>query len=534
MYIGPFPHPYTINRSASLDVVVLAIFTIVAAGLGRWIFSHLALDDWNHTEHIAADALLGYAALSSLIFLVGVAILNALVVALVLLLVAILTRRHLIGWITDTQKWLYELRMPNSGLDRLAAIVIILALITALLISLLPPTKWDVLTYHLTGAQHYVERGRFYAVPNNHFLGFPQQVDTLFAAQLALTGQLTGSSLFQWAMGSFALLLTGSMAARRFSLRAGLVAVSTIIVGKSIWLEMTYSYSDLLPIGLAAIALNVADTWAHYRDNTSTGRDVLREMQYIVLIGMTSGFAMGTRYTAVGLAAGLGILVLWICHRDHWRRILGFALAYGITASIVLGPWLVRNLVWYGNPVYPLLFSSGEMDAIRQEWYGDPGSGMIHTENAWQLPILPIAATFLGVDGKEGFGTTIGPLYLLLCPMLILTWGRISTEEKRFAIRALLTAGVITLIWILATAFLSDVNQRTRYVLYMFPLLAIVAGLSLESLYRLPQKPIHLAFIVHAMIAMVLIFAGIDYTQDFVNSGVTTIFPQSALPRCVP
>lgn len=511
---------------ALLDIAVMAGLATVAGGLGRWILSFLALDDWSPVERIAAAALLGYSCLAPLVLLVGAIMLNPVTMLALLVVTAVLTRRHLVTWLLELNRWWRAARtMPPQVWDRTIAVIVLWAVGLALLFALLPPTKWDVLTYHLAGAQEYVEHGRIYGAAHNHFLGFPQQVDVMYTAQLALTGRLTGGGVLQWAMGALMLLLVGGMTTRRFGLRAGLIAVSALIVGKSIWLEMTFAYSDLMPMGLAAIGLNVADSWSRARAAHESRDSVTRQdVQYAVLIGATSGFAMGAKYTTVWLGVALGVLVLWVARRANWRARLAFAAVYGLTAIVVLSPWLARNALWYDNPVYPMFFTGGEMDSIRQEWYRDPGSGMLFTGNAWQVPILPVAATILGVEGGAGYATSIGPLFLLLCPLLLFTWAKITAEERHFVVQALLLAGTITLIWAIAAGLVSYANQQTRLVLYMFPALAIIAGLVLESLYRLPKKPLDLAFVIHAMIVLTLVLAAIDYTQDFINSGIFTYF----------
>lgn len=511
---------------ALLDITVMVVFTSVAGGLGQWLLSYVPLERWNPAEQIGAAALLGYGCLAPLILLVGAVALHAFSIAILLLVIAILTGQHLIAWVTQTAAWLRNSReLPGQLWDHITARIIGLALLLALLISLLPPTKWDVLTYHLAGPQQYVAHGRFYAVAHNHFLGFPQQVDVLYAAQLALTDRLSGGSLLHWAIGGLMLLLVGGMAARRFGLRAGLVAVGALIVGKSVWLELTFAYADLMPMGLAAVGLNIADTWANARKQRAPNRAITRQdMKFLAVMGAASGFAMGSKYTTIWLSVALGVLVLWIVRRDNWRHKLAAVLVYGLTALIVLSPWLIRNVIWYDSPVYPLIFNTAEMDAIRQEWYRDPGSGMIYTSEAWQVPIMPVAATVLGVEGGTGFGTGIGPLYLILCPMLLLIWARLAAPERKFTGHALVMAGTVMVIWMFTAAFVSYANQRTRFVLYMFPALAIIAGLAMDALYRLVKKPFDLAFVVHAMIVMVLVFAGIDYTQDFMSSGFATYF----------
>ena len=69
-------------------------------------------------------------------------------------------------------------------------------------------------------------------------------------------------------------------------------------------------------------------------------------------------------------------------------------------------PWLVRNALYYDNPLYPFVFESAEMDAIRQDWYSQPRSGLIYGDSAWQRPLLLLTATVLGVEGRGLMGWT--------------------------------------------------------------------------------------------------------------------------------
>ncbi len=85
---------------------------------------------------------------------------------------------------------------------------------------------------------------------------------------------------------------------------------------------------------------------------------------------------MSTKYTVLWMGVALGVLVLVMGWRDGWRKMILYGVVYGIAAAAMMVPWLVRNVVWYGNPVYPLVFEAGDMDSIRQEWYAQPDSGL--------------------------------------------------------------------------------------------------------------------------------------------------------------
>jgi hypothetical protein len=180
-------------------------------------------------------------------------------------------------------------------------------------------------------------------------------------------------------------------------------------------------------------------------------------------------------------------------------------------------------MVWYGSPVYPLVFEAGEMDTIRLEWYAQPDSGLIYSSNAWQVPILPITATFLGVDGAGTYATDIGPLFLILVPLVLLAWAYFSDEERQTVRRALLFAAGVMVLWVGSVAFVSYIGLFTRLVLYMFSPLAVVAGITLEAMRRLPKKPFDLGFIMRAMVTLTAVFMLI-YAVRFVNNSGANLY----------
>lgn len=501
---------------ALLDLGTMVVFAVAAGGLGRRILRAFDFSTWSQPEHLAASGIIGFAALSLLVLAVGTLLLNSFSIALLLALIAIVCRGDVIGWLRELITWTRtQVNFTGSGWFKLLKGIIAVCLVLALMLALLPPTKWDVLTYHLAGPKLYVAAGHFYAAPNNHFLGFPQVVDVLYAAQMALTGQLTGSSLLHWAIGALMLLMVGGYTARKFNTAAGLAAVCTILVGPSIWLEMTFPYVDLMPMALSIVGLAAAETWADHHAG---------QKRYIVLLGFIAGSAMGTKYTALWLAIGLGVLIVWLTWRDSWKTSLISGTIFTVSAAAVLAPWLVRNLLWYDNPVYPLVFESAEMDRIRQEWYSQPESGLLYGSDAWQIPILPIVATVFGVEGKGTFGTGIGPLYLILTPMILLAWSYLTPDERRTVIRAAVVPMTVLIIWTAASAFGSYINQQTRLILYAFPPLAVISGIALESLRRLPSKPLNVGFVVRALVAFTLLLTMVDYVQTTTNSGLFPYF----------
>ena len=517
---------------AILDVMIAALITLVGSGVGRRLLRQLDLSSWSVPERIAAAGLLGLSALSLLIFGVGAIWLNALSVSLLLIVMTVLTWRDILAWAGELRGWLWR-GLPHESWPRFLALAVLIMLLIALALALLPPSKWDVLTYHLAGPQQYVEHGRFYAIKHNHFLGFPQLVETLYAGQLALTERLTGGAPLHWVIGVFTLMLAGGYAARRSGAAAGWMAAAVLLAAFSLWLEMTFAYTDLMPVGLAVIALALAEQWDAVRHSGRASHSAPPSpfrtgLGYLILIGVVVGLGMSTKYTALWMGAAFGVLIVWLGRREGWRSSLAYGLIYGVAAVLMLTPWLIRDAIWYHNPVYPLVFPAAEMDSIRQDWYSQPESGLVYGSNAWQIPVLPLTATFFGFEGSGIFGTDVGPLFLILVPLVTLAWSCLSSQERVTVCRALLVAGVVTVAWMLSSAVGSYISLQMRLVFYLFGPLAIVAGITVEALRRLPKKPLDVGFVLRAMVGLTVVFTVIGSVRALNDSGVQLYFSGKA------
>ncbi len=95
----------------------------------------------------------------------------------------------------------------------------------------------------------------------------------------------------------------------------------------------------------------------------------------IVLIGLLAGAAMGCKYTALISA----VIPLRPARR---RRLAGGIaslrplLAFGLGWGLIMGPWLVKNVIDTGDPVYPLgyrVFHGRDWDdAMEAKWRNRP------------------------------------------------------------------------------------------------------------------------------------------------------------------
>ncbi len=121
-------------------------------------------------------------------------------------------------------------------------------------------------------------------------------------------------------------------------------------------------------------------------------------------------------------------------------------LALSLPALVLFFPWLIKNTLSTGNPIYPLLFPSGAMTTLRLDAYQN-----IPRWGNWQdIVFLPFRATYKGFDKSSGYGMSIGPLLLALGALAWIGSNR-RTKDQRITLQnaaVVAIAGII--IWLLA------------------------------------------------------------------------------------
>ncbi len=385
---------------------------------------------------------------------------------------------------------------PQGRFEGFLAVYCGIVLALALLWALAPPTAWDGLVYHLTGPKLYLETGRVSHPLDLPYLGFPQLMGMLFTWGMGLAGERAAAPIhwFYGALEVFALVLIGR---RWLSDAAGWLAAAVLLSAYSIVMLAGLPYVDLTLLLYATLAF-----WAlgHF---LWSGPQAQR---WLLLSGVLAGLALSTKYTALALPPAL-VLALLVSRIRNWRPAIRDALLLGVVALLVWSPWLLKNLVFTGNPTYPFFFGGVYWDGYRAEWYDRPGTGLLYTE-PWRLLVAPWDATVWSVEGAalEGFpsyGATIGPLLLALSPFLLLVWRRLPLAQRRWLRAALVFCGVLYGFWLWGVAR-SALLIQTRLLFPAFGLLALIAGATVEGLGKLPQRPVNLGWLVRAVVVGVL------------------------------
>lgn len=391
-------------------------------------------------------------------------------------LAAILIRRRITRRPPGTAAVQRQSAAPNvPPIEKIVAILFISIFLLVLLQALTPPWDYDGLMYHLQGPRLFLQAGRIVPLPENWLTYYPFLVEMLFSLGLAF-----GSDVFAKLVHlTFAVLLVLATysAAARFTGRKHAWLAAAILVGIPIFpIWAGFAYGDMAWALYEFLAVYAALIWIERRQSSdadeveSASQPRLPEWGLLALAGALMGFALGTKYMALGGAGVLGLVVLWQSRKDGWRLVVRNAAVYGLAALLVGGPWYLKNWLWTGNPVYPFFISPGgdigERVALWLEYMN--GFGAPRTLPGYlSLPLLLYTQHYR-------FGSFLGSIEIpsILFPLAVFyPLARRTPALNALAVWTLLRFAV----WALGA-------QQTRFLLPLFPALSILAAYVLTAM----------------------------------------------------
>ena len=284
---------------------------------------------------------------------------------------------------------------------------------------------------------------------------------------LALTLGAERAALIGWLIGLLAVFgLAGYLTDRLEDDTAGWVAPSALLAGTSLADSFAWGYVDWPSILFGWMLIISLDMYLSQPNRI-----------WLLMAAAGAAFAFGSKYPA-GLLLLLALILLWRKGKAHPREIGAFVLL----SSLLISPWLLRNWLFTGNPIYPMLFEGGEVDAFRLQAMQDlPAQG-----NWLDFVLLPLRATFLGAEGMRlgtapGYEASIGPLLLAFGLFAWLGRGK-RTSQARQALAVLTFIAVSTLlVWALG-ARLTGHLARTHLYYFAFPAFASLAAFGYANL----------------------------------------------------
>lgn len=333
-------------------------------------------------------------------------------------------------------------------------------LILMVLGSMQPSVDFDVLEYHLEGPKEWYLAGRIAFLPHNVYTTMPFNVEMLHLLGMVVLGDWWHGAL----AGQFLVMLHApfaaaaiALAARRFGTpRAAWFAAVVYLTTPWIYRLSVFAYVEG-PLGYyhAALILAAALAWS-----SSDHKPHSTVLALWTVAGALAGGAMACKYPAlISAVLPFGLLAMAAGWR---RRSWAIPMAFAVGVAVAVGPWLVKNVVDHGNPVYPLaykVFGGHPWSPDREaKWSAAHGSRPI----TWR----DLTAGLLDVAGRNDWQS---PLYLAFAPLAFLKLG-----SRRIALLLWVYAAYVFATWWLLT------HRLDRFWLPILPALAILAGLGAD------------------------------------------------------
>lgn len=344
--------------------------------------------------------------------------------------------------------------------------------------------------YHLGLPKLWLASGYLINSPTEYVSLYPMTWELLFGAALALSGPI-GAKLLHFACLPLAALLTYQFT-RKFAPRASpWLAVAFFTTIPIVLWEATTAYVDLaltIYVGLTIYAL-VRYLETHHR-------------QWLILGICNLGLGLGTKHLAlISLAiCSCGLLViLWQRKSSLWQALIPCFLLIILSLSMGL-PWYSRSWWETGNPVFPQLYW---LFGTPPEWWdGTTQEGLDRFLSGFGRPRTFLNQLTLPWDftiHAARYGGTLGPLFLILIPILPLV------RHKRFTVVLFLMAFVLLYI----TFWASPISSfQMRFLLPITPLLCVLGAESchrLEILFRSTKNISIQGIPVYGFLAFLLI-----------------------------
>ncbi|NOZ63610.1 MAG: hypothetical protein GXO71_01450 [Caldiserica bacterium] len=307
-----------------------------------------------------------------------------------------------------------------------------------------PPLSYDALAYHLAVPKFYIMQGKVTYLPYHLYSDFPFNMEMLYLLALRifddyivkglhlLMGVVLGMAVYSWA--------------RREGGKKGGLWAALLYFSIPLFLQLsTLAYNDL------ALALFVFLSF--YALSTFSNR------QGVILSGVFSGLAMGTKYT--GILFTLPFLFLYILFFNNEEKGWKAALIYLFVSLLTFAPWMIKNIYFTGNPLfplfYPLLGGKNFSLLLYQKFLS------AHRASSASL------AGFLSYTYRLLWDARFGFHFLLLIPLLFFPLAKKYKFVSLYCLYLLLILYFFT-------------YRGTRFAFPLFPFLALLLGILLNRI----------------------------------------------------
>ena len=288
---------------------------------------------------------------------------------------------------------------PGSGAGVPLSLMGIAGLVN-LLFALVPPVFFDAMTYHLELPSRYLLEGRVFHVTENLYSGYPQLAEILFGVGMALDG-LALSGMISLTFLLLTMLLLWGWGKERFG-EAGTAWGIALLVLTPPFMVIAGFFEN----GWAAAFFTLATLAILIEGDRRTGA--------MMLAGCMAGLATGCKYNALAFALAAPLAAgVWDDLKEKRGLRPGPWGIFLLSALVVASPWYLKNLLFTGDPLYPLLAGlAGNVPGLKI-LVADTHHHTLSIKDIWAWLLVPYIAVFRSWELQFWMSPGLLPVALL-------------------------------------------------------------------------------------------------------------------------
>jgi len=334
-----------------------------------------------------------------------------------------------------------------DGWSKLMLALVIVGAGLCFLSALTPPFEYDELEYHLGALADYMRVGHVTFLPHNFYSNMPQLTEMLYLLAMSTSSDVAAKML-DWVLGVLAALAVYAVAVRLWGRRVALTATAIFYCVPYVQDLSSTARIDLATTFFAALAFG--------------GLVLERESRHwLWLSALAAGAALATKWTASAVVV-LPCVVCVVVGRKSFRLAGGYALL----ALVPVVPWVLKNWLLTGNPVYPLLYG-----LLPTPHWSAPQAAMLAAKHSPRFDAGGLAE-FWQLPWQYSFAENGAlPVLLMTAPLILLVG-----NSDRAALRAA---------WLFVAAFAGWyllTFRPWRFLFPAFPLAAMMGAFALDAL----------------------------------------------------
>ncbi|MCS7048064.1 MAG: hypothetical protein NZ483_02055 [Verrucomicrobiae bacterium] len=265
---------------------------------------------------------------------------------------------------------------PRGKEEWLLATVLVVTALINLPGAWVPPFEYDELEYHLGAPAEYVRVGRVVFLPHNFYSNLPQLTEMLYLLGLVTRSDIAAKWL-HWLFGVLTIPVI-------------LCAASQLGLRRAGWWAATLFYAVPYAFDLSQTARVDLNTGFYGALALALWLAPHRDLKWAAL---AAGCAVGTKWTAIP------VVLFPLLAMTAWRsqRVMPVVRVAGWSVLPVL-PWLIKNALLAGNPVYPLFHSwlgGGQWSAEQAAVFAARHYPRWDAQGWWQLLERPWQYSFV-------------------------------------------------------------------------------------------------------------------------------------------